>query len=95
MAARRVVDSKDAMAAEACGVAAAEVRGKKRKAVIRKKEGRTELKKQIAAGPTTICRIVGNRYEVADGAYGVGRRKRARSQDSDQREKRRRARDPG
>ena len=75
---------------------AAEVRAGTRRAVIRrKKEGRVDVKRQIAAGPMTICRIVDDRYTVADGAYGEGRRKRARSNDSDQREARRRARDPG
>ena len=61
----------------------------------RKKESKVDLKRQIAVGTSTINRIVDGQYEVADGAYGVGRRKRARSEDSDQREKRRRAKDPG
>ena len=80
------------------GATIAEVRaGERGRAVkrARRKESKVDLKRQIAVGTTTINRIVDGQYEVADGAYGVGRRKRARSEDSDQREKRRRAKDPG
>jgi len=65
--------------------------GEKRPSMVRN-DGRVTSKQRIQIGPTTVNRIVGGRYEVADGAWGVGKRKRGDTGDTDHRERRRRAR---
>ena len=59
---------------------------------LEKDDGRVALKRRITVGPTTIQRIVGDKYDVAHGTLGATTRGANRNEDSDQREGRRRKR---